>query len=126
MQPSLSHIRTKENLVGVLDGKVAIVTGAGRLRGIGRATCSGARSPGADVVVTGTGRDPATFPADEKAVNWNDVHSTVEQIEAQGRRGLAFIGDISQQADVTRMMQQTLATLAGLTFWSIMPRSPGR
>ena len=47
-------------------------------------------------------RDPATFPADEKAVNWHDVHSTVEQIEAQGRRGLALIGDISQQADITR------------------------
>ena len=75
-------------------------------------------------MVTGTGRDPATFPADEKAVNWHDVHSTVEQIEAQGRRGLAFIGDISQQADVTRMVQQTLATLAASTFWSIMPRSP--
>jgi 3-oxoacyl-[acyl-carrier protein] reductase len=63
----------------------------------------------ADVVVTGTGRDPATFPADEKAVNWNDVPSTVEKIEAQGRRDLALIGDISQQADVIRIVQQTLA-----------------
>jgi NAD(P)-dependent dehydrogenase (short-subunit alcohol dehydrogenase family) len=65
---------------------------------------------GADVVVTGTGRDPATFPADEKAVNWHDVHSTVEQIEAQGRRGLALIGDVSQQADVSRIVQHTLDT----------------
>ena len=96
--------------MGVLDGKVAMVTGAGRLRGIGRATAVTLAAQGADVVVTGTGRDPATFPADEKAVNWNDVHSTVEQIEAQGRRGLALIGDISQQADVSRMVQQTLAT----------------
>src|SRR5262249_39290449 len=90
--------------------KVAIVTGAGRRRGIGRATAVALAAQGAEVVVTGTGRDPATFPADEKAVNWNDVHSTVEQIEAQGRHGLALIGDISQQADVTRLVQQTLAT----------------
>ena len=82
--------------MGVLDGKVALVTGAGRLRGIGRATAVALAAAGADVVVTGTGRDPATFPADEKAVNWHDVHSTVEQIEAQGRRGLGLIGDVSQ------------------------------
>ena len=50
--------------MGVLDGRVALVTGAGRLRGIGRATAVGLAQLGADVVVTGTGRDPATFPED--------------------------------------------------------------
>jgi NAD(P)-dependent dehydrogenase (short-subunit alcohol dehydrogenase family) len=35
--------------VGVLDGKVAIVTGAGRLRGIGRATAAVLAAQGADV-----------------------------------------------------------------------------
>jgi len=96
----------------VLDGKVAIVTGAGRLRGIGRATAVALAAAGADVVVTGTGRNPATFPADEKAVNWHDVYSTAEQIEAQGRHGLALIGDVSQPGDVTRIVQQTLDTFS--------------
>ena len=50
-----------------LDGKAAIVTGAGRLRGIGREAALAFARLGADVVVTGTGRDPATFPPDEKA-----------------------------------------------------------
>ena len=54
--------------MGELDGKVAIVTGAGRLRGIGRAAAVGLAKLGADVVVTGTGRDPSPFPAAEKAV----------------------------------------------------------
>ena len=36
-----------------LSGKVAIVTGAGRLRGIGRATANVLARMGADVVVTG-------------------------------------------------------------------------
>ncbi|ETX04876.1 SDR family NAD(P)-dependent oxidoreductase [Candidatus Entotheonella palauensis] len=96
--------------MGVLDGKVAIVTGAGRLRGIGRATAVALAAEGADVVVTGTGRDPATFPADEKAVNWNDVHSTVEQIEAKGKHGLALIGDISVADDVAHMVQAAMDT----------------
>lgn len=97
--------------MGELDGKVAMVTGAGRLRGIGRATAVALAAMGADVAVTGTGRDPATFPEDEKAVQWRDVHSTVEQIEAHGQRGLALVGDISKAEDVDRMVQQTRQTL---------------
>ena len=37
-----------------LSGKVAIVTGAGRLRGIGRATAVSLAKLGAKIVVTGT------------------------------------------------------------------------
>jgi NAD(P)-dependent dehydrogenase (short-subunit alcohol dehydrogenase family) len=66
------------------------------------------------VVVTGTGRDPATFPDDEKAVGWRDVHSTVEQIQAKGRRGLAIIGDVSKAEDVVRLVQQTRAAFGRL------------
>ena len=36
--------------MGELDGKVAIVTGAGRLRGIGRAACVALAKLGADVL----------------------------------------------------------------------------
>ena len=53
--------------MGELDGKVAIITGAGRLRGIGRAAAEALAKLGADVVVTGTGRSADTFPDDEWA-----------------------------------------------------------
>ncbi len=92
----------------MLEGKVAIVTGAGRLRGIGRAAAVALAAAGADVAVTGTGRDPSTFPADEKDVGWRDIHSTVDQIEAQGRRGLPLVGDVSHAPDAARLIQQTL------------------
>ena len=71
-----------------LEGKVAIVTGAGRLRGIGRGAAVAFARLGADVVVTGTGRSPDRYPPDEKAVGWRDIESTAEQVRAEGARAL--------------------------------------
>jgi len=50
-----------------LTDKVAIVTGAGRLRGIGRSIALALARSGADMVITGTGRRPESFPEDERA-----------------------------------------------------------
>ena len=76
-----------------LEGKVAIVTGAGRLRGIGRAAAVAFARLGADVVITGTGRDPSTFPDDEKAMNWRDIESTAEEVRSHGVRALPLVAD---------------------------------
>ena len=94
--------------MGELDGKVAIVTGAGRLRGIGRATAVAMARMGADVVVTGTGRDPATFPPDEKAVGWKDVDGTAEQVRTAGSRALALKVDVTDRDQVQMMIDRTL------------------
>ena len=94
-----------------LDGKVAIVTGAGRLRGIGRAAAVALARLGADVVVTGTGRDPASFPDDEKAVNWADVESTAEQIRAEGRQALPLVFDVTDGAQVDQAVEATIDVL---------------
>ena len=71
--------------MGELDGKVAIVTGAGRLRGIGRAAAVSLAKLGADVVVTGTGRNPENYPEDEKAIGWRDIESVADLVRAEGR-----------------------------------------
>ena len=94
--------------MGEHDGKVAIVTGAGRLRSIGRATAVALARLGADVVVTGTGRNPDTFPLDEKAVGWKDVESTAEQVRAQERRALPLIVDVTNREQVQMMVDRTL------------------
>ena len=91
-----------------LTGKVAIVTGAGRLRGIGRATAVELASLGADVMVTGTGRDPATFPDDEKAIGWRDIESTAEQVRSHGVRCLPLRVDVNNAADVQQVVDVTL------------------
>src|SRR5438876_7512347 len=78
-----------------LDGKVAVVTGAGRMRSIGRRIAVALAKAGCDVVVTGTGRSPERYPDDEKAADWRDIDSVAEEIRALGRRALPVVSDVS-------------------------------
>ena len=94
--------------MGELDGKVAFVTGAGRLRGIGRACAVALGELGADILITGTGRDPATFPDDEKAVGWADVESTADQIRGLGRRALPLVFDVTDPEQVERAVHDAM------------------
>ena len=68
-----------------MEGKVAIVTGAGRLRGIGRAAAVALARLGSDVVVTGTGRNPESFPSDEKEIGWRDIESVCDLVRQEGQ-----------------------------------------
>ena len=92
--------------MGEVDGKVAIVTGAGRMRGIGRATAVALARLGADVVVTGTGRNPATAPPDEKEAGWQDMESTALEVRALGRRALPLVVDVTRAEHVDMMMKR--------------------
>ncbi len=94
-----------------LSGKVAIVTGAGRLRGIGRATANVLARMGADVVVTGTGRDPATFPSDEKEAGWRDIDSTADEVRAFAVKALPVVMDVTSADDVQALIDQTVDEL---------------
>jgi 3-oxoacyl-[acyl-carrier protein] reductase len=99
---------------GSLDGRVALVTGGGRMRGIGRAVAAALADLGADVVVTGTGRDPATFPEDEKQAGWRDIESTAEQVRARGRQALTWVGDVSRSDAVQNLVETVLETFGRL------------
>ena len=98
----------KEEVMGLLDEKVAIITGAGRRRSIGYSTALALAEMGSDVVVTGTGRDPATFPPDEKAIGWRDIELTAEHVRAKGRRALPIVADVTSVDAVEMMMERTL------------------
>jgi NAD(P)-dependent dehydrogenase (short-subunit alcohol dehydrogenase family) len=90
-----------------LDGKIAIVTGAGRHNGIGRHIALALARQGADIAVTGSGRPPEAYPEDEKAMGWRDVESVAEEIRELGRRALPMVVDIAQADQVQRLVDET-------------------
>ncbi len=94
--------------MGELEGKVAIITGAGRRRSIGRSTARALAEMGADLVLTGTGRDPSTFPPDEQEIGWRDIESVADEVRTLGRRALTTVGTVTDEDDVDTIISRAL------------------
>ena len=94
-----------------LEGKVALVTGAGRKRGIGRAIALRLAEEGCDVVVSAIVRDPSTFPTHEQAEGWLGVESVAGEIRAMGRRALAVDCDVVEKDQVIAMVEASVAAM---------------
>src|SRR5688500_20132831 len=81
-----------------LEGKVAVVTGGGRMRSIGRPIAVELAKAGCKVVVTGSGRPPEQYPDDEKEAGWRDVDSVVEEIQSAGGTAIGVASDVGDGA----------------------------
>lgn len=84
--------------MGVLDGKVAVVTGAGS--GIGRGAAAALAAAGALVVAN---------DVDEAGLG-----ETLALVRAAGSQGLASVGDVRSRADVQRAVDAAIETFGGL------------
>src|SRR3954465_11138096 len=93
--------------VGRFDGKVAIVTGAGR--GIGRSHALLLASEGAAVVVNDLGGSSGGGGADG-----TPAQQVVDEIEAKGGRAVANYDSVSSWAGAENMVNQAVNELGGL------------
>ena len=91
-----------------LNGKVAIVTGAGGRHGIGRAIALRLAQEGADVVVTDIQRSTDAMRPEDRQAGWRGLDSVVGEIEALGRQALGLFSDVSDPAQVSVMVAQTV------------------
>lgn len=86
-------------------GKVALVTGAGSETGIGRACAVRLASEGADVAVADV---VVPKKAGSGKSSWGGLDAVAAEIAAKGRKALPIVADVSNSADVQRMVKQTL------------------
>ncbi len=98
------------------EGKVAVVTGAGRMRSIGRPIALALAQAGCDVVLTGTGRAPETYPQDEQDVGWRDIESVADEIRALGRRALPVVTSVADPEAVDALVAQVVVEFGRVDF----------
>ena len=102
--------------MGKFDNKVALVTGAGRMRGIGRAAAIAFAREGAQVTITGTGRDPQSLPPDEQAAGWKDIASVAQEIRDIGCGALPLVSDVTRADQVKTLVERTVAEFGRIDF----------
>lgn len=94
--------------MGLLEGKAALVTGAGGRNGIGRAVALRLAEDGANVAVN----DRVVRP--REGSDWGGLPALVREIEALGRRSLAVTADVADAAQVHAMVARVAAELCSL------------
>ncbi|RKU12147.1 short-chain dehydrogenase [Candidatus Poribacteria bacterium] len=87
-----------------LNGKVALVTGAGGEHGIGRAIATRLAKEGADVIVNDVISDPYAYDSND----WEGVPSVVREIEGLGRQAVAILADVSDTDQVDALMSESI------------------
>ena len=91
----------------ILEGKVALVTGAGR--GVGREIARMMAAHGAAVVVNDLG-----VAGDGSGQDAGPAHAVVDEIRAAGGRAVADTGSVSEYADARAMVERAVQELGGL------------
>ena len=89
-----------------LEGKTALITGAGGMRGVGRAAALKLASQGADIAITDVQRDATDLPPGEVRVEWRGIQSVAEEVEALGRRCFPVYCDLGEDQQIERLVDE--------------------
>lgn len=93
--------------MGILDGKVAIVTGAGQ--GLGRVEALELARHGASLIVNDLGTDAAGAGSSEEP-----AHAVVAEIEALGGKAVAAFGDVADFEQAERIVAAAVESFGDL------------
>jgi 3-oxoacyl-[acyl-carrier protein] reductase len=88
--------------------EVAVVTGAGGMRSIGRAAAVRLAHDGYDVVISDYERPSDRVGDDERAAEWRGLASVAQEIESLGRRVLPVVCDLTNASDIDQLIAKSV------------------
>ena len=91
-----------------LEGKVALITGAGGMRGVGRATAHKLASQGAQIVITDVRRPVEDLPPGEVRAEWQSIDSVADEIRSMGGQALPVYADLSKSDEIEGLVAETV------------------
>src|SRR5579863_493991 len=105
-----------------LSGLVALITGCGRARGIGRAVALTLAAAGADVAVTDISVGGVRNAGETETTSTDGLEALADEIKHLGCRAIALTGDVADTADVEAVVA---AAVAGLGQIDILVNNAG-
>lgn len=93
---------------------MALVTGAGGMKGLGRAIALELARQGAAVALSDVARDEKVAPPAEQASGWRGIQSVAEEIAASGGRAACFPCDLTQRDRMEAMIGAVVAEFGRL------------
>lgn len=93
------------------NSEVAVVTGAGGMRSIGRAVAVRLAKDGYDVVISDYERPDDRVGDDERAASWGGLSSVAREIEQFGQRALPVVCDLTSASDIEDLIGQATSEL---------------
>lgn len=93
-----------------LDGKVALVTGAGGEHGFGRAIARGLASAGTDLVLTDVAPRGTRVVPTKPPSGWGGLEAVATEIRALGRRALIMLVDVRAAGQIETAVTRALET----------------
>jgi meso-butanediol dehydrogenase/(S,S)-butanediol dehydrogenase/diacetyl reductase len=100
-----------------LDGKVAVVTGSGRRRGLGEAIVKRLARDGAHVVLSDVGRPRDASTAADHIGALEEMAQIEAEIRAAGGVASSAVCDVRVPAEVETLADHAMQTFGGLDIW---------
>ena len=92
-----------------LKGKVALITGAGGRKGIGRATALKLAALGADLAITDFARPQSDLPPQERGEQWRGIESVAKEARKHGNKCTTIFCDLSKSAEIRDLIDEVIS-----------------